>query len=59
MTVFATLTALVQKVHSEKGDIASERFLTVCRHIIPITGTQTPERVSWWDGNDLKHDRRW
>ena len=37
-TVFATLTALLQKVHKAEGAISAEAFLDVCRQIIPVTG---------------------
>ena len=48
-TVFVTLTALLQKIHNQEGNIATEGFLDVCRHIIPITGkasSTTRRRVS-------------
>ncbi len=37
-TVFAALSALLQKVHNQEGAISTAGFLDVCRQIIPITG---------------------
>ena len=37
-SVFETLSQLVQKVRDGKGGIATDEFLSVCLHIIPIIG---------------------
>lgn len=37
-TVFTALITLLQNIHNDKGEIATEAFLEVCQQIIPITG---------------------